>query len=187
MPFVGIRIILVLRLSFAVSKTDEILSLGTGDQFVGFPFWTSYFLRILIYHESEHCSGFNRTHLQTASASNAQLFIDYWIQKSFFIRLHGDCVLWADCVAGCTSTALGLSVIEYRDYLLFDIWHFNQPFGRFAPTQIGMKVRRQTTAFLVEFSWGGCTLQRTVWGVVGCAQISKEYFTVNVSQTMVKF
>lgn len=32
MPFVGIRIILVLRLSFAVSKTDEILSLGAGDQ-----------------------------------------------------------------------------------------------------------------------------------------------------------
>ena len=35
MPFVEIRIILVLRLSFAVSKTDEILSLGAGDQVVG--------------------------------------------------------------------------------------------------------------------------------------------------------
>ena len=32
MPFVEIRIILVLRLSFAVSKTDEILSLSTGGQ-----------------------------------------------------------------------------------------------------------------------------------------------------------
>ena len=32
MPFVGIRIILVLRLSFAVSKPDETLSLSTGDQ-----------------------------------------------------------------------------------------------------------------------------------------------------------
>ena len=31
MPFVGIRIILVLRLSFAVSKPKEILSLSTGD------------------------------------------------------------------------------------------------------------------------------------------------------------
>lgn len=31
MPFVGIRIILVLRLSFAASKPDEILSLCTGD------------------------------------------------------------------------------------------------------------------------------------------------------------
>ncbi|MGO4969925.1 hypothetical protein ACTQ42_06510 [Streptococcus alactolyticus] len=31
MPFVGIRIILVLRLSFAVSTPDEILSLSTGD------------------------------------------------------------------------------------------------------------------------------------------------------------
>ena len=31
MPFVGIRIILVLRLSFAASKPDEILSLSTGD------------------------------------------------------------------------------------------------------------------------------------------------------------
>ena len=30
MPFVGIRIILVLRLSFAVSKPKEILSLSTG-------------------------------------------------------------------------------------------------------------------------------------------------------------
>ena len=35
MPFVGIRIILVLRLSFAVSKTDEILSLSAGDQIAG--------------------------------------------------------------------------------------------------------------------------------------------------------
>ena len=32
MPFVGIRTGLVLRLSFAVSKTDELLSLSTGDQ-----------------------------------------------------------------------------------------------------------------------------------------------------------
>lgn len=32
MPFVGIRIILVLRLSFATSKPDETLSLSTGDQ-----------------------------------------------------------------------------------------------------------------------------------------------------------
>lgn len=31
MPFVGIRIILVLRLSFAVSKPKEILGLSTGD------------------------------------------------------------------------------------------------------------------------------------------------------------
>ena len=36
MPFVGKRIILVLRLSFAVSKPDEILSLGSGDQEITF-------------------------------------------------------------------------------------------------------------------------------------------------------
>lgn len=33
MPFVGIRIILVLSTNLAVSKSDEILSLGAGDQF----------------------------------------------------------------------------------------------------------------------------------------------------------
>ena len=32
MPFVGIRIILVLMPHFAVSKPEEILSLSTGDQ-----------------------------------------------------------------------------------------------------------------------------------------------------------
>ena len=32
MPFVGIRTVFVLRLSFAVSKPKEILSLSTGNQ-----------------------------------------------------------------------------------------------------------------------------------------------------------
>ena len=36
MPFVGIRIILVLILPFAVSKPKEILSFSTGDQYLHF-------------------------------------------------------------------------------------------------------------------------------------------------------
>ena len=40
---------------------------------------------------------------------------------------------------------------ESRDRLLAIILgHVNQPFGRFASAQIGMKVCRQTAAFLVE-------------------------------------
>ena len=66
--------------------------------------------------------------------------------------------------------------VETRPPIFFLlVFHKNQPFGRFASAQIGMKECRQAAAFLVKFSWGGCTLQRTVGRDVDCSQNSKQY------------
>ncbi len=41
---------------------------------------------------------------------------------------------------------------QYYHRFLHPFYHINQPFGRYASAQIGMKECRQTTAFLVEYS-----------------------------------
>ncbi len=57
--------------------------------------------------------------------------------------------------------------ILHADKTYDDVFHhINQPFGRFASAQIGMKVCRQTTAFLVKFVLG--RVHTTAHGEVSC-------------------
>lgn len=54
-------------------------------------------------------------------------------------------------MAEATDTWSALSVLSLREKNPAIKLHCNQPFGRIASAQIGMKECRQTTAFLVEF------------------------------------
>ena len=69
--------VLLGALSFAVSKPDEILSLGAGDH----PY--NYFINLKWL--------FHRANTQTYMASHTSIFLNNWIHKTFIVFFHCNC------------------------------------------------------------------------------------------------